>query len=111
FGDGEQTRDFCYIDNTVSANLLGASTSNKLTGQVINIACGERISLNQLLAHIGEVAGRKLDPEYLPGRAGDVRDWLASSDAARGLIGYERKGKVGEGLRRTFAAFKAAYGS
>jgi nucleoside-diphosphate-sugar epimerase len=109
YGDGEQTRDFCFIDNTVGANLLAASTSSKLTGQVVNIACGERISLNQLLASISEVSGVKLDPEYLPGRAGDVRDSLASIDAARALIGYEPKVLVAEGLKRTFEAFKARY--
>ncbi len=111
FGDGEQTRDFCFIANTVDANLLAATTSNKLTGQVVNIACGERISLNQLLRTIGEIAGAPLDPEYLPARAGDVRDSLAAIDAARELIGYEPKVKVGEGLRRTYEAFKAMYAS
>ena len=109
YGDGEQTRDFCYIDNTVDANLLAASTSNKLSGEVVNIACGERISLNQLLSHISEESGFKLDPEYLPGRAGDVRDSLASIDAARKLIGYEPKVLAREGLKRTFNAFKAMY--
>jgi UDP-glucose 4-epimerase len=111
YGDGEQTRDFCYIDNTVQANLLGASTSNKLTGQVVNIACGERISLNKLLAYIGDEAGYKMSPEYVAGRAGDVRDSLASIEAAQKLIGFEPKVKVGEGLKKTFAAFKTAYGS
>src|SRR5690606_37209350 len=91
FGDGEQTRDFCYIDNTVDANLLAASTSNRLTGQVVNVACGERISLNQLLTYLGEEAGKKLDAEYVAARPGDVRDSLASIDAARALIGYEPK--------------------
>jgi nucleoside-diphosphate-sugar epimerase len=109
YGDGEQTRDFCFIDNTVSANLLAAGSSNKLSGQVVNIACGERISLNQLLHHIGEEAGKKLEPEYVPGRAGDVRDSLASIEAAKKLIGYEPKVKVGEGLKKTFAAFKQMY--
>jgi nucleoside-diphosphate-sugar epimerase len=109
YGDGEQTRDFCYIDNTVEANLLAASTSNKLSGEVVNIACGERISLNQLLSHISDESGFKLDPEYVPGRAGDVRDSLASIDRARELIGYEPQVKAREGLRRTFAAFKAKY--
>jgi nucleoside-diphosphate-sugar epimerase len=109
YGDGEQTRDFCFIDNTVEANLLAASTSNKLAGEVVNIACGERISLNQLLSHISEVSGFKLEPQYAPGRAGDVRDSLASIDAARNLIGYEPKVKVREGLQRTYAAFKAMY--
>ena len=109
YGDGEQTRDFCYIDNTVAANLLGASTSNKLTGQIVNVACGERISLNQLLGHIGTVAGVKLEAIYEPGRIGDVRDSLASIEAARELLGYEPKVKVEEGLKHTFAAFKARY--
>jgi len=106
FGDGEQTRDFCYIENTVNANLLAAASPKKLTGQVVNIACGERISLNQLLATIGEVVGTKMDAEYRPGRAGDVRDSLASIDAARELLGYEPKVLVKEGLAKTIAAFK-----
>lgn len=109
YGDGEQTRDFCFIENTVGANLLAASTSNKLAGQVVNIACGERISLNQLLSNISEVSGFKLEPQYAPGRAGDVRDSLASIEAAQKLLGYEPKVKVREGLQRTFAAFKAMY--
>jgi nucleoside-diphosphate-sugar epimerase len=110
FGDGEQTRDFCYIDNTVEANLLAAATPNRLTGQVVNIACGERISLNQLLTYLGEEAGKKLEAEYVDARPGDVRDSLAAIDAARALIGYEPKVRVAEGLKKTFAAFKAAYG-
>lgn len=110
FGDGEQTRDFCFIDNTVDANLLGASTANKLTGQVVNIACGERISLNQLLAFIGEDAGRPLEPVYEAPRPGDVRDSLASIEAARALIGYEPRVRAREGLARTYAAFAAARG-
>ena len=107
FGDGEQTRDFCFIDNTVAANLLAAETPRKLEGQVVNVACGERISLNRLLADIGEIAGHKLDPEYRQPRAGDVRDSLADIRAARDLIGYTPKVLVKEGLARTFAAFRA----
>ena len=110
YGDGEQTRDFCFIDNTVSANLLAASTSKKLSGETVNIACGERISLNQLLGIISEESGFKLETTYLPTRAGDVRDSLASIDRARELIGYEPKVKVRDGIARTFAAFKAMYG-
>jgi len=109
YGDGEQTRDFCFIENTVAANLLAASTSSRLRGEVVNIACGERISLNQLLAFVADEAGQKADPEYLPGRAGDVRDSLASIEAAQKLLGYEPKVRVREGLAKTFAAFKARY--
>jgi len=109
FGDGEQTRDFCFIDNTVEANLLGASTSNKLSGEVVNIACAERISLNTLLKHTGDEAGSPIEPIYEPGRQGDVRDSLASIEAAKALIGYEPKVKVRDGLAKTFAAFKQMY--
>jgi UDP-glucose 4-epimerase len=109
FGDGEQTRDFCFIENTVSANLLAATTSNKLSGEVVNIACGDRISLNQLIKIIGEQAGREMKPDYKPTRAGDVRDSLAAIDAARALIGYDPKVDVREGLTRTYAAFKQTY--
>ncbi len=105
-GDGEQTRDFCFIANTVGANLLAAGTSNKLEGQTVNIACGERISLNQLLAYIGEEAGYKIEADYRAPRVGDVRDSLASIEAARALIGYDPKIDVREGLAKTFAAFK-----
>jgi nucleoside-diphosphate-sugar epimerase len=107
FGDGEQTRDFCFIDNTVSANLLAASSSKKLSGQVVNIACGERISLNQLLAMISEEAKFKLDAIYENPRAGDVRDSLADVSAAQALLGYQPKVSVREGVKRTFEAFKS----
>jgi nucleoside-diphosphate-sugar epimerase len=109
FGDGEQTRDFCFIENTVGANLLAANASKKLTGQVVNIACGERISLNTLLKEIGKIAGHDLQADYHPTRAGDVRDSLASIEAARQLLGYEPKVRVAEGLARTYAAFKSMY--
>jgi nucleoside-diphosphate-sugar epimerase len=106
FGDGEQTRDFCFIDNAVRANLLAASTSRKLRGQVINIACGERTSLNRLLGYIGDLAGARLDAEYRPARAGDVRDSLASIDAASDLLGDAPQIDIREGLRRTLEAMR-----
>jgi UDP-glucose 4-epimerase len=106
YGDGEQTRDFCFIENVVSANLKAASASKKLSGQVVNIACGERISLNQLLDIIGGIVGAKVEASYAPPRAGDVRDSLASIEAARDLIQYEPKVDVREGLTRTIAAFR-----
>jgi nucleoside-diphosphate-sugar epimerase len=116
FGDGEQTRDFCFIDNTVHANLLAASSSSKLKGEVVNVACGTRISLNQLLAMIHEIAvargvrpaDAKLAPEYRESRAGDVRDSLADITAASKLLAYAPKVEVREGLERTFDAMRAA---
>jgi nucleoside-diphosphate-sugar epimerase len=106
YGDGEQTRDFCYVDNVVRANLLAASTSRKLEGEVVNVACGERTSVNQLLHYIAELTGSRVEPEYRPARAGDVRDSLADVRAARDLLGYEATVDVREGLRRTFASFQ-----
>ncbi len=106
FGDGEQTRDFCFIENVVRANMQAATTPKKLKGEVVNIACAERISLNQLLAMIGEETRTKVEAIYAPSRAGDVRDSLASIDAAHALFGYEPKIKVREGLAKTIAAFR-----
>jgi nucleoside-diphosphate-sugar epimerase len=111
FGDGEQTRDFCYIDNAVSANLLAASTPKKLAGQVLNVACGERTSLNQLLKHVGELAGVRLDPEYRAPRPGDVRDSLADVRAAQELLGYRAGVDIREGLSRTYQAFISSAGT
>jgi len=107
YGDGEQTRDFCFIDNVVSANLLAASTSSKLTGQVVNIACGDRTSLNQLWSMVGEATGFQAKPTYEPTRVGDVRDSLADIHAAAALIGYEPKVKLAEGLARTVEALRS----
>jgi nucleoside-diphosphate-sugar epimerase len=108
FGDGEQTRDFCHIDNVVRANLLAAGTSRKLAGEMVNIACGVRASRNHLLSYIGELPGGPLEAEYRPTRPGDVRDSLADVRASRELFGYEPSVDVREGLKRTFQAFKAA---
>jgi nucleoside-diphosphate-sugar epimerase len=105
-GDGEQTRDFCHIDNAVRANLLAAGTSRKLSGEVVNVACGERTSLNQLLKYVAELAGSRVEPEHRPTRAGDVRDSLADIRAARELLGYEPTVDVRDGLKRTFEAFR-----
>jgi nucleoside-diphosphate-sugar epimerase len=107
FGDGEQTRDFCHIDNVVQANLLAAGASRKLKGEMVNVACGVRTSLNQLLSYIGELAGGALDAEHRPARPGDVRDSLADVNAARELLGYEPSVDVREGLKRTFQAFRS----
>jgi nucleoside-diphosphate-sugar epimerase len=108
FGDGEQTRDFCHIENVVQANLLAAGTSRKLAGEMVNIACGVRTSLNELLSYIGELAGGRLEAEHRPARPGDVRDSLADVRASRELFGYEPSVDVREGLKRTFQAFEAA---
>ena len=111
-GDGEQTRDFCFIDNVVDANLRAATTDRKLSGEVVNIACAERTSLNQLFGHIVALAneaglpGSKLSAKHGPPRAGDVRDSLAAIDAARDHSGYGPPVLIAEGHKRTFNALR-----
>ncbi len=109
-GDGGQTRDFSFIDNVVHANLLAADCSRPLGGAVVNIACGERISLLELADAIGEEIGRPLQRNHVPSRPGDVRDSLASIERAMSLLAYSPKVLWREGLRRTVAAHRAARG-
>jgi len=101
FGDDEQTRDFCFIDNAVSANLLAGDTRRKLSGEVVNIAGGRRISLNDLIGEIGRVLGQSLDVRYVDPRPGDVRHSLADISRAKELLGYEPKVKWEDGVPRT----------
>jgi UDP-glucose 4-epimerase len=108
FGDGEQTRDFCFIDNVVSANLLAASTPKKLSGEVVNIACGDRTSLNELWRMVCKLTGYSGTPKHEPTRAGDVRDSLADIRAAHALFGYEPKVRLEAGLSQTIDALRAA---
>ncbi len=104
FGDGQQTRDFTFIENVVQANLL-ALTRPGVGGQVVNVGCGDRTSLIELLETLGRLHGKPVKPEFLPPRAGDVRDSQASIDAARNLLGYDPKVNLEEGLRRTLDWF------
>jgi len=103
FGDGEQTRDFCYIDNTVRANLLAASSPKKLTGQVVNIAGGRRIGLNELCTQLGRVMGREIAVDHVAPRPGDIRHSLADISAAHALLGYEPLVRWEDGLAPTLA--------
>jgi UDP-glucose 4-epimerase len=102
FGDGEQGRDFTYIDNAVSANLLAmAAPAEKVAGQVFNIACGERHTLMETLTIIAKLTGFVGQPKFAPPRAGDIRDSLADISAARQAFGYRPLVGFEEGLRRT----------
>ncbi len=105
FGDGEQTRDFCFVENVVRANLLAAEAPN-VTGEAVNIACGERVSINRVIELINEYLGTDLPPVYEPPRPGDVRDSLAALDEAKRLIGYEPKVLFAEGLKRSIDWYK-----
>lgn len=100
YGDGEQTRDFSYIDNVVHANLLAASCG-RTAGEVVNIACGERYSLNRLFDMVRDMVGADVSPRYEPARLGDVRDSLADISKAKDVIGYEPVVYFREGLERT----------
>jgi UDP-glucose 4-epimerase len=100
YGDGEQTRDFTYVANVVDG-VLGACEAPNVAGEVINVANGGRVSLNELLRLMSRIAGRTTEPIYQEPRAGDVRDSQADISKARALLGYAPKVALEEGLRRT----------
>jgi UDP-glucose 4-epimerase len=105
FGDGEQSRDFTYIDNVVDAN-LAALTSADAPGRVYNIACNDRITLNQLATELGEIMGAAVKPVHAAPRPGEVRHSQAAIDQAQADLGYEPRISLREGLKRTVAAFE-----
>lgn len=108
FGDGEQSRDFTYIENVIAANLSAASAP-KAAGNVINVANGERITLNELLNELKQLTGRtEVTAEYRDSRVGDVRHSLADITMARELLGYESKVDLREGLKRTLDWWKTS---
>ena len=107
YGDGEQTRDFCFVANAVQANLLAASTTKKLTGEVINIAGGRRIALNALCSELERVLGKKVAVEHVAPRVGDIRHSLAALERARDLLGYEPLVTWEQGLEPTVAYLRA----
>ena len=105
FGDGEQSRDFTYVENVVEANLL-ALTADGAAGKMMNLGCGARISLNQLIRQLEMILGVIAAVEYLPARAGDVRDSLADIGLAQRLLGYRPAVSVEDGLARTVEWFR-----
>jgi nucleoside-diphosphate-sugar epimerase len=101
YGDGEQSRDFTYISNVVDANLRAAETTRGI-GEVINVATGERATLNELLEALKGITGKTdVSADYREQRVGDVRHSLADITRARELLGYEPKVGLEEGLRKT----------
>jgi nucleoside-diphosphate-sugar epimerase len=102
FGDGQQSRDFTYVDNVVRANLLAAAARGPLNGAVINIACGQRVTVTELATEMAALLGRPgLTPEYRPERTGDVKHSLADLSAAKRLLGYEPVVNFRQGLAAT----------
>ncbi|MFN8580275.1 MAG: SDR family oxidoreductase [Gemmatimonadaceae bacterium] len=101
YGDGQQTRDFTYIDNVVSANVLAATgPADRVSGWCVNVGAGEQTSLLELVRLVEDVSGRPIRVEHRPERAGDIRDSLASLDRARSVLGYEPVVPLHEGIRR-----------
>jgi nucleoside-diphosphate-sugar epimerase len=107
-GDGEQTRDFTYIENVVHANLLALRVP-RLAGEVINVALGGRMSLNELYASLTAVLRSELEPVHVDPRPGDVRHSQADIEAARRLLGYEAQVPLEEGLRRTVDWYRSQH--
>ena len=100
YGDGEQSRDFTYVDNVVQANLL-AARAKETHGEVINVACGEAVTVNAIIGMINQLLGKNVKPIYVPARAGDVKHSLADITAARNLIGFQPVILFREGLEKS----------
>ncbi len=107
YGDGTQSRDFTYVSNVVHANLL-ACESEAACGLAMNVACGERYSLLDLVARINELLGTSIEPQFEPERKGDVKHSLASIDLARRNLGYTTQVNFAEGLAKTVEHLRRA---
>lgn len=104
YGDGLQSRDFTFVENNVWANIQ-ACTAEKAAGEVINIACGERYTLLDLVRMINEIMGKNVEPRFEPERPGDVKHSLAGIEKAKQLLGYEVRVDFKTGLERTIDFF------
>ena len=106
YGDGEQTRDFTFIENVVDANLLAAQ-SQGLGGQVFNVATGNSYSVNYVIGELNRILGKKIQPKYAPERAGDVKHSLADISLAIQLLKFKPRVSFEEGLARTVAWYQS----
>lgn len=110
YGDGEQSRDFTYVENAVLANLLAASSEEPFRGEVINIGSSRRTTINELVGMMASIIGAPPDSDHEPERAGDVRHSVASIDRARELLGYEVAVPLEDGLSRTIRWYERQSG-
>jgi nucleoside-diphosphate-sugar epimerase len=108
-GDGEQSRDFTFVEDVVEANLQ-AATAPGAAGAVLNLGCGERHTLNELLGLLQELMGIAVEPQHVPDRPGDVKHSQADIRRARELIGYRPRTSFPEGIRRTVEWYRAPIG-
>jgi nucleoside-diphosphate-sugar epimerase len=106
YGDGEQSRDFTFIENVIDANLKACEGGPK-GGDVVNIACGDRYTLNELFEQVRSLVGSSRKPRYGPPRQGDVRHSMADISRAHRLLGFEPKVDFATGLRRTVDWYRA----
>ena len=105
-GDGEQTRDFTFVENAVQANLKAAFADHNAVNKVYNVACGERISLNRLWKDLQNASNIEIEATYGPPRRGDVRDSLAQIDKAKQFLKYDPKFDVSQGIEVTWKHFQ-----
>jgi len=110
YGDGEQSRDFVYVENVVQANLLAAEAKGA-PGLAINVGKGSRSTLNQTLALLGKITGRPAAAKYAPAREGDIRDSQADIRMAKEALGYRPHIGFEEGLKKTWEWFSADQGA
>ncbi|MGD1074154.1 MAG: GDP-mannose 4,6-dehydratase, partial [Bryobacteraceae bacterium] len=107
YGDGEQSRDFTFIQNVVHGNLLASEApADRVSGKVFNLATGNRITLNQAAEILRKATGYTGEVGHAPERGGDVKHSLAAIDLARLCLGYEPQVQFDEGLQRTVAWYK-----
>lgn len=106
-GNGKQSRDFCYVDNVISANMLAMQKDTSLKGEVFNVAHGERTSVNEIKSLIEKYTGKKLDLEKRPARLGDVLHTHADVSKAKKVLGYKPAIKFEEGLKKTIKWFES----
>jgi nucleoside-diphosphate-sugar epimerase len=99
YGDGEQSRDFTYVDNVVDANLM-AARAERTKGEVINIACGQAVTVNEIIDMINSLLGKNVKPKYTDPRPGDVKHSLADITAAEKLIGFKPAVSFHDGLQK-----------
>ena len=105
YGDGQTSRDFCYVDNAVEANLLACSAPGA-SGEVFNIACGESTSLLQVIDAIADIVGKRVPPKHDPPRAGDIKHSLADISKAQKVLGYTGRVRFKEGIAKTIAWYQ-----
>jgi nucleoside-diphosphate-sugar epimerase len=106
YGDGEQSRDFTFVENAVQANLLACEAPN-VSGRTFNVGTGGRYTLNETLALLGKISGKPLQAKYDPPREGDIRDSQADITQAREFLGYDPPVAFEEGLTRTFDWYRS----